>query len=90
LAIVKKQVLFCEDNGLYKIGKSKSNVSRHWEINKQSPSEISFIHSFSSSNADKEEMILHKRFSQKRVRGEWFRLDERDVKEILSIREGAL
>lgn len=70
-----KTYLMVDDNtGLYKIGKSKNPNFREKTLQSEKPTiEMLFV-------IDKDvECELHQKFSHKRVRGEWFRLDNEDV-----------
>jgi len=80
-------LLFCPSNGLYKIGRSKNKVEdRYGNIAKQSPVEISLVHSYASKDYLKSEKQLHDMYSHKRQLGEWFSLSEEDVNFICSLR----
>ncbi|MBT7349619.1 GIY-YIG nuclease family protein [candidate division WWE3 bacterium] len=77
-------------NGLYKIGKSQNPKTRFNQINSGSPVECYFIfqkeYDENSKNLEKE---YHDMFANKRIRGEWFDLDEKDVHKILEDDEDA-
>ena len=63
-------------NGLYKIGYSKNPEQRENTLQSEEP-EISMEAIYDGTRKIEEE--LHQKFSAKRVRGEWFKLDEGDV-----------
>jgi len=64
----------------YKIGNSK-NVSRRFrEIKTQMPSDGEIIHSIKTGDPEGIESYWHQFFTQKRTKGEWFRLTPADVK----------
>ena len=83
-------LLYCPWNGLYKIGRSKNTPLRHCELEKQSPVDISLIHSFYSDDAPNAEKILQDRNVSKRIKGEWFKLDANEIDEIVSLQDGEL
>jgi hypothetical protein len=66
-------------NGLVKIGKAKDPQSRERTLQSEEP-EIEMI--FCIQAPPKIEIILHDRYSAQRVRGEWFKLSEKDIKQI--------
>jgi len=73
------------DSGLerfYKIGMAKSFGARYDQHQTSSPFEICVACCYFCSQMRREERALHKRFSASRVRGEWYRLTETDLKEI--------
>lgn len=62
------------NTGYYKIGKSKKPRFREKTLQSEKPTiEMLFV---INKNIEKE---LHRRYSDKRVRGEWFRLEDKDV-----------
>ena len=72
------------ENGLVKIGIS-SNVQRRLStLNTASPVELWILAYAQPPSAAKLEKKLHNTYSDKRVRGEWFRLSHADVAEICS------
>lgn len=72
-------------NGLVKIGLS-SDVSRRFsQIDSASPVALELLRSAFVSNAPDLERLLHKMFSKKRQRGEWFLLNDEDVKLALRV-----
>jgi hypothetical protein len=67
------------DTSLMKIGTSKNPIYREKTLHSQEPK----VHLVAKWNCSKErEKILHQKYKHKRIRGEWFRLDLNDLKEI--------
>ena len=64
----------------YKIGRSVSAEKRAYEIQLQLPEELKLIHKIKTDDPVGIESYWHQRFSDKRVRGEWFGLTSQDVK----------
>lgn len=73
------------DNGLTKIGKSKTKKRRTEQLDITLPYETKLLGTIKSSKYSALEKELHDRYESKRIRGEWFDLDKDDVKEILAI-----
>ena len=65
------------ENGLMKIGRSHNPKTRYRQIKSASPIEIRWF-AFLDEVKYPEETI-HKRFVKKRIRGEWFALDDDDM-----------
>ncbi len=64
----------------YKIGSSK-NVSRRFrEIKTQMPMDGEIIHNIKTGDPEGIESYWHRFFTEKRTKGEWFRLTSADVK----------
>lgn len=70
--------------GFYKIGQSKDYLTRFKTLKSANPC-IEIVLAYSGIFED--EGFFHKHFSQrgKHIGGEWFKLDESDIEEILSI-----
>ena len=68
-------------NGLIKIGRSKNPTVRERTLQAEDPM-LEMIHCF--NGAGLYERRLHEVFSQARVRGEWFRIEDRHVDWIVS------
>ncbi len=64
----------------YKIGRSKHPGLRKSKLESQWPHELTLVHSIRTDDPAGIEAYWHKRFSEKRVRGEWFRLTPADVR----------
>lgn len=67
------------DGRFYKIGKSQSPLDRIQHHRTSSPFEVAIACVYFTENMHLEELTLHHIFSEKRVRGEWFRLDRNDI-----------
>jgi hypothetical protein len=70
----------CE--GMYKIGKA-GNPKKRLKQFPSMPFRTKIIHTIRCTNSYVVESILHRNFSKKRIRGEWFQLTSEDVKLIL-------
>lgn len=70
-----------ERGGFYKIGYSKDPVYRESTLQAEQPL-IVLIEAWHGDIAD--EAYLHAQFASKRIRGEWFALDDEDVYELRS------
>jgi hypothetical protein len=65
-----------KNTGLYKIGRSNKPYCREKTLQSEKPTiELLFFYNGISSD----ENIIHKIFSEKRVRGEWFNLNANDI-----------
>lgn len=72
------------DEVLYKIGFTKRSVeNRVKELKTGNANEIKIISVFQSKWAIKIESTLHRLYSSKRVDGEWFELNQGDVKSFM-------
>lgn len=78
------------ENGLYKIGKSKHLAQRMEVFAVSFPMKWELYYSFQSTDYTMAEKALHAWFSKKREIGEWFRLNDRDVKSITMIKDWEL
>ncbi len=65
--------------GLTKIGRTNDIMRRLSAFNVDSPVELSPIHLYYCNKSDQLEKKLHKKFSGKRCRGEWFELSSEDI-----------
>lgn len=69
-------------NGLVKIGRSV-NVQKRFEVlNSTSPIPLELLEFWPVDDAVSVEAKLHDRYVDKRIRGEWFALDENDIADI--------
>lgn len=75
-------IYFLSSAGYVKIGKTLNLDDRMRSLEMSTPLEIELLHFVKSENIDKDERIFHNMFVTKRVKGEWFDLDERDIEEI--------
>lgn len=73
--------------GLYKIGKSANVKNRYIQFSIELPFNWRPIHKFAVKDMHRMETALHKRFEDKRERGEWFRLTKADVEYIKSLQD---
>jgi hypothetical protein len=79
-------VLRAVGTGLFKIGMSNGDVmQRVASIQTNTPNEIHVEHTKSDPNPLQLEKSLHNMFSDKRVRGEWFRLSKTDLMKIKTL-----
>ena len=62
-----------------KIGKSKVPVKRITDLQTQMPFRFTEIENTLVRNYSETELYLHKVFSEKRLNGEWFNLDKKDI-----------
>ena len=76
--------LICADvegEKLHKIGFTRRKVeTRLKEFRTANASDLYLVDSFKSEWGTKIEASLHRIFKQKKVRGEWFHLSEKDIK----------
>ncbi|MDF2191397.1 GIY-YIG nuclease family protein [Paraflavitalea sp. CAU 1676] len=70
--------------GFFKIGRSSNLYHREGTLQAQTP----VIETIAFWKAPKEaERLLHRQFSEKRLRGEWFKLDFKDLRQLKEIIE---
>lgn len=67
------------DAGFYKIGQSREPGRRIAQLQAAAHHELELVHVFQCADMAYEERLLHERFAEQRVRGEWFLLSEDDV-----------
>lgn len=67
---------------LYKIGQSADQNRRLLKLNYDYPMGISLIHVIPVTNMKESESYLHRVFRDKRVKGEWFELNEFEISTI--------
>lgn len=72
-----------EEYGTVKIGKTISLLRRFATIDTQIPYKIELLLSIETNDIHSLEAHLHQRFASKRVKGEWFRLTDQDIKDLL-------
>lgn len=78
-------VYLIKDGDRYKIGKTKYLSSRLPAIRNEIGREIELVHLIKSDDYNILERVLHDRFSDKRIEGEWFRLNRAEVAYIKSL-----
>lgn len=64
---------------IHKIGSSQDITKRLRYFRTNLPFQVELIHKIETTAPAKLERELHKKFSDKRVNGEWFRLDQADI-----------
>jgi len=67
----------------YKIGYTKNLNNRKRQLSTGNPGKMKILKSFRTDWNRKVEITLHMQFKSKRIRGEWFRLDNNDVDNFL-------
>jgi hypothetical protein len=73
--------LFRAENGLVKIGKTVNHPCyRLKAINAASPIQSVLIHKIKTNHITWLESKLHRRYADKRVRGEWFALEDKNIR----------
>jgi len=88
-ALYPGYVYVVEGGGYYKIGLSNDVDRRLTQLAVQPPFELTVIHIIETDDMFGLEAELHEVFTDKRVRGEWFELDEEDIEWLLTTYEGA-
>lgn len=76
--------LISSATGLYKIGRSVDVPRRLDDLQRGSPVQLEIVCAVEADNAVETELLYHRRFASKRVRGEWFALNGTDVETIAS------
>lgn len=71
-------------NGLVKIGFTNNLARRLHNLNSASPLDLKVIGCIKTAIAETIEAELHERYRHLRIRGEWFQLDDADVRDILN------
>lgn len=78
--------LLKELNGTsYKIGKTANPKSRRRTFGVKLPFAVDYVHTIETDDMHQLEKLLHQRFASKRIRGEFFELDDKDVAFIVSL-----
>lgn len=76
----------CVGTNLYKIGRSKIDYyARLSALQTGCPYELAMIHAVHCGQYGKLEKLLHQKFDDKRVRGEWFELSDSEKETVLSM-----
>ncbi len=81
----KGHIYVVESRGKFKIGKTKHLRSRLKKYVTENPDEVKTVHVFDGDDRELEEARIHKKFSQKRIHGEWFALSDEDLNYIKSL-----
>lgn len=76
--------LLKNDAGQYKIGVSRNARNRARQLSGSGPLAIEIVAVGESDHAWEKEAELHLRFAYKRIRGEWFSLNDDDVAAVVS------
>jgi predicted XRE-type DNA-binding protein len=71
--------------GLYKIGRTLDVTKRIASLNCGSPDPLCLVHSILTNDPISAERILHKKYDVKRTKGEWFALNDMDIKFIKTL-----
>lgn len=72
-------LMYAKDMNLYKIGQSINPHKRLMQLNYESPCTVSLIHQMPVTNMIAAEYYFHVLFNKKRVKGEWFALNDLEV-----------
>ena len=80
-------VYLLKSGGYFKIGRSNSVGRRSYEVALQLPERVTEVHHFATDDPAGIERYWHERFAAKRVNGEWFKLEARDVAAFKARRE---
>jgi DNA-binding Xre family transcriptional regulator len=73
------------DNGLIKIGRTANFLQRQKTIEMTDKVKTELINYIATFDTPELELTFHKLFSEKRIKGEWFDLNESDLKLIKSL-----
>lgn len=74
-------------SGAYKIGRSKDPDDRLRTFEVKLPFEVEYVCTVETANMYELERALHKQFDHKRINGEWFRLEDKDIAAIKALAE---
>ena len=69
----------------HKIGKASDVLNRLQTLQTGNPYKLKIIHTFKAKDYSKAERLLHARYNYWRRRGEWFELNENQIKEITRV-----
>lgn len=70
-------------DGYCKIGRAKNPTKRISQLKTALPGELEIIHQFWTEDVVSKELEIHKKYNDKRVRGEWFNLKETEIANII-------
>lgn len=74
-------------SGFCKIGKTNNPAKRLYDFGVKLPFRVQLIHIIQTDNMALLESILHRRYIRKRIRGEWFALEQGDIDTIKELRK---
>jgi len=74
------EVYLIKSDKFYRIGRSIDTIRRGREISIQLPETTIMIHKIKTDDPSGVESYWHRRFKDKRMRGDWFNLNSEDVK----------
>lgn len=80
-------IYILKSSELYKIGKSVETDARKRQIERDVREPLTIIHQFASNDYTRAELTLHAKYAPLRKHGEWFNLTEKEVSEIMKIKE---
>jgi hypothetical protein len=75
-------VINIKNTNLYKIGIAVNVENRYNELYRIIPYDLILVNTYKVNHDKTVEFSLHKHFEDKRVRGEWFVLDDKDIVEL--------
>lgn len=79
-----------EEGKIYKIGVTQKNISeRIKELDNGNPKEIRVVSEYITEYPYKVEKFLHRIYDSKKVKGEWFKLNQNEVKGFLVMCDNA-
>jgi hypothetical protein len=78
--------LLTNNNDQYKIGITKYNAKKRIKSGLQTGNgdEIDVVKEFESEYNNKIELAMHRRYGTKRLKGEWFSLEQKDIQNFIS------
>ena len=76
-------IIKCIGQNIVKIGRSINPHSRLQGIKVACPFDVELIFTAQCSNYREVEQYLHKKLSDKHMRGEWFKVSDSDLKDII-------
>lgn len=80
-------VIRCARTRYFKIGVAKNYIKRIEDLQRANPLRLDIAYTFLLPGESNIERILHKKFSEQNIRGEWFDLTDEDISELLRIVE---
>jgi predicted GIY-YIG superfamily endonuclease len=83
--------LLMAENGICKIGLTHQDIKRRVEqIERDVPLKMEVLHYFYTKNCRKAEIHLHTKYAEQRIKYEWFKLSEEQIKRIMEIADESL